>query len=486
MITNMNKSVFLRIKEILIMISINKKIIVHKMQIFIILLIIYILVFFVFSCNKQSDGIITQNEFGIDVYKSTNGKSVSNEWVKVDGYYYYVNSIGQIEKNAWIDNLYYVGPNGRMYHNYWLNDDFDGDNIKDWYYFEENGKALKDILIPIGEYEYCFGPDMKMIQDSFYYYELENRMVYCGFDGRVRKDNDLIEVQGLKYYVDEIGNVLSNQWVLVDGKWYYLTESGAVANNTWIDNMYYVGEDGAMLQSDFAPDGTYLNENGDIAWQNVISKELKNAKVSSTYLMGKYEQDNDVSNGKEDIEWKILYKDKNKALLYTKFVIDNIRYNDEDVDITWENSTIRKWLNEEFLDNVFSKEEKNLIVEVLNDNNKNEIYGTDSGNKTNDKVFLLSIEECQKYFGKSTKNKDGYNVNTKLATAGTDYAISKGLLVEKTKDKNKSNSPFWLRNAGILSNFATGVDIYGDVNSEGGNNVVNELNGLRVAIWVRF
>lgn len=461
---------------------------------FIGLILFLILSSILYSCGKDSDGIIIQNEFGIDVYKSTNGKLVSNEWVVVDGYHYYVNSIGQIEKDSWIDNIYYVGPNGRMYHNYWLNIDTDADNIKDWYYFDEDGKALKDILIPIGESEYCFGSDMKMIRDNFYYYETDNRMVYCGFDGRVRKDNDFIDVNGITYYVDEMGNVLSNQWIKVNELWYYLTESGAVAKDTWIENLYYVGSDGAMLQSDFAPDGTYLDENGDIAWENVISKELKNAKVNSYYLMGKYEQDNNLSNGKEDLEWKILYKDKNKALLYTKYIIDNKRYNDEDVDITWENSTLRQWLNDEFLDGTFSKEEKNLITEVLNENSKNDIYNTDSGNPTKDKVFLLSIDECKKYFGKSSKNKDGYNVNNKLATTGTDYAISKGLVVKnnnekednKKEDNKKDNSPFWLRNAGILQNFATGVDSFGDVNSEGGNNIVNEMNGLRVAIWVRY
>lgn len=459
-----------------------------KNKTYIFILFLMCVMFISLSCGTQSDGVIIQNEFGIDVYRSTNGKLVSNDWVVVDGYNYYVNSIGEIAKNIWIDNTYYVGANGRMYHNYWLNVD------NDWYYFADDGKALKDILIPIGESEYCFASDMKMVRDNFYYYEIENRMVYCGYDGRVRKDNGLIDVNGLTFYIDEMGDVLSNQWVKVDNAWYYLTESGAAAKNTWIDNMYYVGEDGAMLQLDFAPDGTYLDENGDIAWENVISKELKNAKVNSYYIMGKYEQDNNLSNGKEDIEWKILYKDKNKALLYTRYIIDNMRYNDEDVDITWENSTLRQWLNDEFINDTFSKEEKNLITEVLNENAKNDVYGTDSGNKTTDKVFLLSLDECKKYFGKSTKNKDGYNANNKLAATGTDYAISKGLIVESINKKNKNdkeenikgNSPFWLRNAGILKNFATGVDVYGDVNSEGGNNVVNELNGLRVAIWVRY
>ena len=314
-----------------------------KNKTYIFILFLMCIMFISLSCGTHSDGVIIQNEFGIDVYRSTNGKLVSNDWVVVDGYNYYVNSIGEIAKNTWIDNTYYVGANGRMYHNYWLNVD------NDWYYFADDGKALKDILIPIGESEYCFASDMKMVRDNFYYYEIENRMVYCGYDGRVRKDNGLIDVNGLTFYIDEMGDVLSNQWVKVDNDWYYLTESGAAAKNTWIDNMYYVGEDGAMLQSDFAPDGTYLDENGDIAWENVISKELKNAKVNSYYIMGKYEQDNNLSNGKEDIEWKILYKDKNKALLYTRYIIDNMRYNDEDVDITWENSTLRQWLNDEFI-----------------------------------------------------------------------------------------------------------------------------------------
>lgn len=440
---------------------------------------------FLFSCNKN-EGRIIQNEFGIDIYEPNNGKIVSNEWVEIDGYKYYVNSLGQIEKNSFIDNTYYVGNNGRMYHNYWLNEDFDGDNIKDWYFFSETGEALRDILITIGDGEYCFDSDMKMVRDKFYFYEIDNRMVYCGFDGKVRKEEGFIDYDGFTYYLDDMGNVLSNQWILVDDKYYYLNENGIVLKNSWVDGIYYVGSDGVMVTQGFAPDGTYFDENGDIAWENNISKELKTAKVNTYYMMGNYEQDNNYENGKEPIEWKILYKDNQKVLLYSKYILDNKRYNDEDLNITWEESSLRKWLNNEFLDEAFSKEEKNLIVEVENENLKNDVYGTDSGNKTLDKVFLLSIDECKRYFGKSNKDKDGYNVNLKLSTTGTNYAITNGILVEDKIEKYKGNSPFWLRNAGILSNFATGVDIFGDVNSEGGNNVVNKLNGVRPAIWIRY
>ena len=121
-----------------------------KNKTYIFILFLMCVMFISLSCGTQSDGVIIQNEFGIDVYRSTNGKLVSNDWVVVDGYNYYVNSIGEIAKNIWIDNTYYVGANGRMYHNYWLNVD------NDWYYFADDGKALKDILIPIGESEYCF------------------------------------------------------------------------------------------------------------------------------------------------------------------------------------------------------------------------------------------------------------------------------------------------------------------------------------------
>lgn len=72
--------------------------------------------------------------------------------------------------------------------------------------------------------------------------------------------------------------------------------------------------------------------------------------------------------------------------------------------MTWETSHIREYLNGEFYAS-FDTDDRNRIVEVVNENNDNPWYGTDGGNATKDKIFLLSIDEVVRYFGDSGQLK---------------------------------------------------------------------------------
>ncbi len=49
--------------------------------------------------------------------------------------------------------------------------------------------------------------------------------------------------------------------------------------------------------------------------------------------------------------------------------------------------------------------------------NKNKEYGTGGGNITYDHIFLLSLDETEKYISSTS-----WNFNSRLATKGTNYA----------------------------------------------------------------
>ena len=72
-------------------------------------------------------------------------------------------------------------------------------------------------------------------------------------------------------------------------------------------------------------------------------------------------------------------------------------YNSSNTDVTWESCTLRKWMNESFLNAAFSAEEQAIIQSTNVPADKNPDYYTDPGNATTDKVFLLSIKEMEKY-----------------------------------------------------------------------------------------
>ena len=76
-------------------------------------------------------------------------------------------------------------------------------------------------------------------------------------------------------------------------------------------------------------------------------------------------------------------------------------------DETWETCILRGYLNGEFYDETFSYAEKELIAETTVITNSNPYCGTDGGNDTNDKIFLLSIEEVVRYFGDSGQYSSG-------------------------------------------------------------------------------
>lgn len=129
-----------------------------------------------------------------------------------------------------------------------------------------------------------------------------------------------------------------------------------------------------------------------------VKYQLKTAQIGDYIFFGSYEQDNNASNGKETIEWLVLEVKDNKVLLISKYALDQQKYNASLTSVTWESCTLRKWLNNDFINAAFSTDEKEMIPTVTVSADENPHYGANSGNITRDKVFLLSITEADKYF----------------------------------------------------------------------------------------
>lgn len=106
-------------------------------------------------------------------------------------------------------------------------------------------------------------------------------------------------------------------------------------------------------------------------------------------------------------DWFVLDKQEDKMLIITEKVIEKRLYHHEEAEITWETCDMRRYLNGEFY-NSFDESERARILEVTNENPDNPWYGTKGGNPTQDKIFLLSIDEVIKYFGDSGQLKTRY------------------------------------------------------------------------------
>lgn len=225
-----------------------------------------------------------------------------------------------------------------------------------------------------------------------------------------------------------------------------------------------------------------VENNGGVGEENdgfVADKDDSDADFSDTQVgdyitFGSYEQDNDLSNGKESIEWLVLDKQDGKVLVISKYALDAKPYNDEYVDVTWETCTLRSWLNDEFFSEAFTSSEKSQIptVTVTADSNPN--YDTNPGNNTQDKVFLLSIDEANEYF-----DSDG-----ERECKPTEYAIAQGAFMSESTGY-EGNCYWWLSTPGRSSSYACSVYYNGYVYNNG-SRVDNLIVAVCPAMWIEL
>ena len=178
--------------------------------------------------------------------------------------------------------------------------------------------------------------------------------------------------------------------------------------------------------------------------------------------------------------WIVLERRNGKALLLSEDIIEKRAYNDKFIPVTWETCAMRKYLNGEFLERFLPEEQTRIaLTRCENPDNtwgrtRGVPFGTPGGNPTDDRVFLLSIEEILRYFPglKLYKDDDGdewsYELDERLAAK-----------------LNGSGSWWWLRSPGLNQRNAAYVRLDGDV-TLGGLYVGHASGGVRPALWINL
>ena len=197
--------------------------------------------------------------------------------------------------------------------------------------------------------------------------------------------------------------------------------------------------------------------------------------MESNIYFGNYWQSvtsEDATEGnKEPVMWRVLANDGSLFVVSDKN-LDCAPYNSSVEIVTWEECTLRKWLNSKFLDKAFTAQEKNAVLESLVVN-EDGAKGSEAGADTYDKVYLLSIYEViDPELGFPTDWKD---------QGGTRVALN----TEYTKSKRALTNPdmsgaWWLRTPGDAKN-AANVFNTGKVFVRGGN-VNNFIFAVRPAM----
>lgn len=195
----------------------------------------------------------------------------------------------------------------------------------------------------------------------------------------------------------------------------------------------------------------------------LVSK--KQPRLASSYqgfvtiAFGRYPQASKNENAL--IEWLVLKNDGSKALLISKYALDCQQYHTSRIFGTWENCTLRKWLNGAFFNNAFSVEEQKQILSTT-------VTTTDySTVNTKDRVFLLSIAEAQKYFGSDSVRQ----------CQGTVYCFA-----QSAYKAGNGDCDWWLRSSN-RSGYTAYVDDDGRI-YENGTPVDNDNIAVRPALWI--
>lgn len=215
----------------------------------------------------------------------------------------------------------------------------------------------------------------------------------------------------------------------------------------------------------------------------------RNAKftVGNYVTFGTYPQ---TKAGKDatPIEWLVLARDGDKALLISRYGLDAQPYNKNYTSVTWETCTLRTWLNSTFYNKAFSSAEQAAILTTNVDNSKSQCYSgwnTSGGNNTQDKVFLLSYAEANKYFDVENWQNNGATDNVKSRVAPTVYAIAQGAVKNssyKTADDIGAGL-WWLRSPGYYQDFAAYVCADGSLSYR---SVRSDTVSVRPALWVNI
>ena len=153
----------------------------------------------------------------------------------------------------------------------------------------------------------------------------------------------------------------------------------------------------------------------------------------------------DQNDQKEPIKWRVLSVHGNDAFLLADKNLDNKQYNEEIISVTWATCTLRTWLNVTFLNTAFTSAEQAAIKNTTVVNEDNPYFGTEGGENTIDKVYLLSIAEA-------SNTAYGFNgeFNTRSETRmakNTVYAKERGAWTS-TSTEYEGNGWWWLRTPG--------------------------------------
>lgn len=271
--------------------------------------------------------------------------------------------------------------------------------------------------------------------------------------------------------VEDDTMIYSGQKVTWDCVWFgsypqaEVVSSETASNYSAISAEYLKDEDLVISDSIYSKleQASGWNNRGDIVIDGIKYRRIKKTDAPITMDYGDVYQWNNNTDYHyfqyQPIKWRILNISNNQALLLSDKILDTCRYNAGRVSITWENSTIRSWLNNYnasfnslskdysaigFLNDAFTHEQQEAVNVSFLNNADNIEYGTNGGNDTEDLIFLLSESDmCVTDTAKQYGFIEGRGCDEGRMAWGSTYARAHGVEIGGLK-----GAEWWLRSPG--------------------------------------
>ena len=182
----------------------------------------------------------------------------------------------------------------------------------------------------------------------------------------------------------------------------------------------------------------------------------------------------------EPVQWTILEVKEDKMLVVSTRALEFRSFHNQLEEVTWDSCDLRKWLNSEFLNKAFNKHEQKRILTTELPASVDPETSIILGKPTEDKIFLLSLEEAETYF--ATYERE---------CAPTYHAWwRQGNLSKETLDYCEGCCDWWLRTPGMEPDSVSFVNYYGMTNTHApscsgdGYMEVDDCIGVRPAMWL--
>jgi len=217
--------------------------------------------------QKNAGWVRVNKERENGMYVKAGGRLAENEWLNLEGKWYYFHNYSRVTGAQRINGTWYLfGEDGVLQSTL-------GKLLKDgwkkagseWYYFR--GGALVNGSLSIGGKEYTFrdsrmigGPGFENVWYA-YYGSKEDGCYYNNENGEALKFVGWKQIDGKWYRFGENSKAYMNYWYRVNGKLYYQREDGIVTGVQLIDwKLYQFDKNGALIKLCTYDDGWHKLE----------------------------------------------------------------------------------------------------------------------------------------------------------------------------------------------------------------------------------